>query len=385
MRTLYSGESHMDALTAVIEGFPAGFFVDESRINKDLFRRQQGYGRGSRMQIEADKVQIISGIIEGITIGSPITLAVANKDNRRNSWDKDSTQTIPRPGHADLTGSQKYNLKDMRLVSERSSARHTASITAAGSLFRQFLEEFEIHILGFVGGIGGETSLIPEDPFSLRDTIENSQFRTCSPKSDELFKQKIDEAASKGDTLGGTICVVIRGCPAGLGSYVHPDRRLDAMLASAFMGIPSVKGVEIGRGFESAALSGSQMHDIPQVYEDRIIRRSNNAGGIEGGISNGEDIVIRAAAKPIPTLRNPLPSIDMKTGKPSSAPLVRGDVTAVPAISIVAEAAAAEVICRCFLERYGRDHMKQIKNAFKFDNYSLAASHCKKVELKKQS
>lgn len=364
MRILHSGESHMDALTTIIEGFPSGFAVDEERINCDLRRRQSGYGRGDRMKIESDKVEIFSGIIDGRTIGSPITMVIRNRDVRRDSWNPEKRGTVPRPGHAELAGSIKFDNNDMRLVTERASARQTASWVAAGSLFNQFLEEFEIKIIAFVESIGGINVSFAEDPFSRAHYIESSPFRTPDPDKDEEIKRLVDKAKEEGDTLGGIITVMARGCPVGLGSYTHPDRRIDAAFAAAFMGIPSVKGVEIGLGFESASTPGSKMHDIPVVKNGRIIRKTNNAGGIEGGMTNGEDIVIRAAAKPIPTTGKPLPSVDVATMKEVTAPYVRSDVCAVPAISVIGEALAAEVICRFFLERFGGDNMKQVRERY---------------------
>lgn len=364
MRILHSGESHMDALTTIIEGFPSGFIVDEERINCDLQRRQMGYGRGDRMKIESDKAEIYSGIIDGRTIGSPITMVIRNRDVRRDSWNPEKKGTVPRPGHAELPGSIKFNLSDLRLVTERASARQTASWVAAGSLFNQFLEQFGIKVIGYVESIGMVSAGSVADPFSKAHFIEASPFRTVNPDKDGEMKTLIDRAKEEGDTLGGIFIVTVRGCPPGLGSYTHPDRRIDAALAAAFMGIPSVKGVEIGLGFESASTPGSKMHDIPEVKNGRIVRRTNNAGGIEGGMTNGEDIVIRASAKPIPTTGKPLPSVDMATMKEVTAPYVRSDVCVLPAISVIGEAIAAEVICRFFLERFGGDNMKQIHERF---------------------
>ena len=362
MKIIYSGESHMDAIMAVIEGFPAGFPVDEEKINRDLKRRQSGYGRGDRMKIESDRIQIYSGIIDGKTIGSPITLIIPNRDVRRSTWNSEDKRTIPRPGHAELTGIEKYNFDDCRLVAERASARQTASWVAAGSLFRQFLEFFNIKIIGYVESIGNITAKSPEDPFSEEEVIESSPFRTVDSEASDKMKELVDKARIDGDSLGGIFKVIIRGCPVGLGSYTHPDKRIDSAFASAFMGIPSVKGVEIGTGFESANIPGSRLHDIIYCEKGKRRRKSNNAGGIEGGITNGEDIVIRAAAKPIPTLGNSLLSIDISNNKEASAPYVRSDVCVLPAISVIGEAVAAEVICRFFLERYGSDSLEQITN-----------------------
>jgi len=360
LRILYSGESHMEAVTAVIEGFPAGFSVDIERINRDLSRRQGGYGRGDRMKIESDRVEIFSGIINGITIGSPITLVVRNRDVRRESWDPGDKRTIPRPGHADLAGAKKYGLDDFRLVAERASARQTASWVASGSLFTQFLEEFGIEIISYVEAIGEVEAYSVEDPFSLKEQIESSPFRVLDPSVENEMKSIVDKAKIEGDSLGGVFCVTARGCPVGLGSYCHPDRRLDSMLASAFMGIPSVKGFEIGAGFKSAKLTGSKMNDPIEIHDGKITRKTNNAGGIEGGVSNGEDIIVRCAVKPIPTVRRKIPSIDINTGKPADSPYIRADICVLPAISVIGESVMATVLCKSFLERYGSDNVSLI-------------------------
>ncbi|MCD4783587.1 MAG: chorismate synthase [Candidatus Eremiobacteraeota bacterium] len=364
MRILYSGESHMEAVIAVIEGFPAGFHVDVGRINRDLAMRQDGYGRGDRMKIESDRVEIYSGIINGMTIGSPITLVVRNKDVRRESWNPEDRRTIPRPGHADFAGATKYGLDDFRLVAERASARQTASWVAAGSLFTQFLEEIGIEIIAFVESIGDVKTGHIEDPFVLKEKIESSPFRIPDPGIEDEMKSLVDRTKEDGDSLGGVFCVVARGCPAGLGSYNHPDRRLDAMLASAFMGIPSAKGVEIGAGFKSAGLTGSGMNDGMEMHDGKVVRKTNNAGGIEGGVSNGEDIIVRCAAKPIPTVRRKIPSIDFNTETPADSPYIRADVCVLPAMSVIGESVMATVLCKSFLERYGCDNMELIRRNF---------------------
>lgn len=360
LRVLYSGESHMDGLCAVIEGFPAGFEFDEERINRDLMRRQIGYGRGPRMSIEKDRVVVYSGVIGGRTIGSPITLLIPNKDNRRQDWNASDLQTVPRPGHADLPGAVKYRFKDIRLVAERASARQTAAWSAVGSLLMQFLEKFNIKIMGFVNSIGGIEVHSPTDPFSVKDVIEKSPLRIAEPAVFEDVKKLIDKAREEGETLGGTFTVVVRGVPIGLGSYVHPDRRLDAELAGAFMGIPSVKAVEIGDGFKLASLPGSHTSDPIKPGGKRFERISNHAGGIEGGVSNGQDIVIHAAAKPIPTLKSPIHSIDMETMKPADSPYIRSDVCVVPAVSVIGEMVASRVIAEAFLERFGADTFEEV-------------------------
>ncbi len=355
MRIIYSGESHMDGVMAVIEGFPAGFEFDEERINRDLTRRQMGYGRGARMQMEKDTVQVLSGVIGGRTIGSPITLYIPNRDNRRADWDPAKVQTIPRPGHADLPGALKYGFSDIRLVAERASARQTASWVAAGSLLTQFLEKFNIRFLGFVDSIGSIEANCPADPFAVREIIEKSPLRIPETSSLEKMKQIIDKARDEGESLGGVIRVFGRGLPVGLGSYAHPDARLDSRLAGAFMSIPSIKAVEIGDGFRMASLPGSHTSDPIRTGERGFTRVSNHAGGIEGGISNGEDLILRAASKPVPTMRSPARSVDLKTGAEVDSPYIRSDVCVIPAVAVIGEMVAATVVAQAFLERFGTD------------------------------
>jgi chorismate synthase len=355
MRIIYSGESHMDGVMAVIEGFPAGFEFDEERMNRDLARRQAGYGRGARMQIEEDRVRVISGVIRGMTIGSPITLMIPNKDNRRDTWDPARKQTIPRPGHADMAGALKYGFDDIRLVAERASARQTASWVAAGSLLVQFLEKVGMRFLGFVDSLGGIEARCAQDPFTCREVIEKSPIRVAEAGVQEQMKMLIDKARDEGETLGGTITVIVRGVPPGLGTYAHPDKRLDSMLAAAFVGIPSVKAVEFGDGFRLASIPGSQSCDVIKAGERGFHRVTNHAGGIEGGISNGEDVVIRAVSKPIPTLRSPLRSVDIQTRQEVDSPYIRSDVCVVPSVSVIGEMVAAIVIAGAFLEKFGGD------------------------------
>lgn len=364
MRIIYSGESHMDGVMAVIEGFPAGLEFDEERINKDLGRRQTGYGRGDRMKIEKDRVQVLSGVIAGRTVGSPITLFVENRDNRRKTWDPTQKQTVPRPGHADLAGALKYGFSDIRLVAERASARQTAAWVAAGSLMKQFLEKFNMKFLGYVEAIGGIEAHCPPDPFSMIDVIEKSSLRITDATIIDEIKQIIDRAGEEGETLGGVFTVVTKGVPVGLGSYVHPDRRLDSRLAGAFMAIPSVKAVEFGDGFKIASLPGSHTSDGIRVSKTGFTRASNHAGGIEGGVSNGENIIIRAASKPIPTLKNPLKSVDIETLEEVDSPYIRSDVCVTPAVSVIGEMVAATIIAGAFLERFGGDTFDEIFERF---------------------
>ncbi|MBZ4656091.1 MAG: chorismate synthase, partial [Thermoanaerobacter sp.] len=304
MRYITAGESHGEALIAVIEGLPSNLLIDEEFINKELKRRQGGYGRGGRMAIEEDKVHVLSGIRNGKTIGSPLTLEIINKDYENWKNKKTPEVTRPRPGHADLAGAIKYNQRDLRNILERSSARETAARVAVGSVAKLLLKELDIYVKSKVLEIGGV-------------------------KAEEKWRRTIDEAKSKGDTLGGIIEIVIEGVPVGLGSHVQWDRKLDALLAYHVMSVQAIKAVEIGLGFEAARKPGSLVHDEIYYDEERgFYRKTNNAGGIEGGISNGSPIVIKAAMKPIPTLLKPLTSIDINTKEEVKAAYERSDVTA---------------------------------------------------------
>ena len=346
LRFMTAGESHGPQLTAILEGIPAGVKIDKEAIDKDLFRRQQGYGRGGRMKIETDKVEIVSGVRFGETIGSPITLVVKNRD--WENWQermavfgepKGDKVTAVRPGHADLVGVIKYNRSDARDILERSSARETTMRVAVGGVCKEFLKACGITITSKVTKIGGIV-----DDF-------------------EAMKVKIDEAKAKGDTLGGVFEVTVKGVPVGLGSHIQWDRKLDAKLAMAMMSIQAIKGVEIGAGFECANLFGSQVHD--EIFynneANKIYRQTNRAGGIEGGMSNGEDIVIRAVMKPIPTLMTPLKSIDLETKKQVLACKERSDTCAVEAAAVVGEAMTAFVIAQAMVDKFGGDSLSDIK------------------------
>jgi chorismate synthase len=338
LRFMSAGESHGKCMVAIVEGLPAGLVIDEKIINKDLFRRQQGYGRGGRMQIEKDSVEIMSGIKGKKTIGSPIALMIKNRDFKINELD---SVTQARPGHADLAGAIKYDFTDMRCVLERASARESVVRVAAGALAKIFLNEFNIKISSKVISVGGQ-------------------------KNKSKIKKRIDYARNKKDTLGGIFEVQISNLPAGLGSYVHYDRRLDAQLAMALMSIPAIKGVEFGLGFAAADKLGSQVHD--QVYysgKKGYYRNTNNAGGLEGGMSNSEPIVARCAMKPIATLGAPLKTVDILTKKPVRASIQRSDIAAVEAAGVIGEAMSAIVIADAFMQRYGADSLRRIKKAFK--------------------
>ena len=334
LRYLTAGESHGPCLTAVLEGMPAGLRINKTEINRELVRRQSGYGRGGRMQIERDTVQITSGLCKGLTLGSPITMTIKNKDwqNLKN----ESPITNPRPGHADLAGIMKYNQLDIRNILERSSARETAARVAVGAVAKKLLDKFGIEIIGHVCEIGGVD------------------------ESEELMKEKIDQAKKNGDSLGGVFEVTVKGVPVGLGSHVHWDRKLDGKLAQCLMSIQGIKGVEIGLGFAASRKPGSKVHD-EIIYDYNFERKTNNAGGIEGGISNGENIVIRGAMKPIPTIKKALNSVDIITKKPVKAKVERSDVCAVHAASVVGEAVVAFEIANAMCEKFGGDSIKEMK------------------------
>ena len=349
LRFMTAGESHGPQLTAILEGIPAGVKINLESVNEDLHRRQQGYGRGGRMKIESDKVEILSGVRFGEATGSPITLVVKNRD-WENWQDRMAIFGTPqgdrvtqvRPGHADLNGVIKYKRNDARDILERSSARETTMRVAVGGICKEFLRACGITIISRVTKIGG---------------IENDSAETIS---DEI-KAKIDEAKSKGDTLGGVFEVIVKGVPVGLGSHIQWDRKLDAKLAMAIMSIQAIKGVEIGLGFECANLFGSQVHDeIFCDLDDQIYRETNRAGGIEGGMSNGENIIVRAVMKPIPTLMKPLKSIDIDTKNQVLACKERSDTCAVEAAAVVGEAMTAFVIAQAMVDKFGADSLDDV-------------------------
>jgi chorismate synthase len=338
-----AGESHGPALVAIVTGLPAGLVLERGAIEADLRRRQEGYGRSPRQQLEVDEVEVLAGLRHGRTLGTPLALVVRNRDHRNWAWgmnpwppegepDGKGTKpvTLPRPGHADLAGALKYGLADVRDALERASARQTAVAVAAGGVAKTLLREIGIEVEGSMLELGGETG-------------EDSR------------RAAVDAARGERDTLGGVVEVRARGVPPGLGSYATKEDRLDARLAAALLGIQAVKGVEVGAGFELAALRGSQAHD-EIVRDERGLRRdSNRAGGIEGGVSNGEEIVVRAAMKPLPTLMRPLRSVDLDTGEPGEALVERSDVAAVEALAVVAEAAVAFELARAAREKFGGD------------------------------
>lgn len=363
-RFLTAGESHGQCLTAIVEGIPAGLKINLDEINKDMARRQQGYGRGGRMKIETDKAEFLSGVRFGETMGDPVTIKLANRD-WQNWTDRMSVMgeeygdkvTAVRPGHADLTGVLKYDRDDARDILERASARETATRVAVGGLCKQLLKACGIEVVSHVvkiGGIGIDESAVDYSQIGQG----SSELNCYDPAAEEKMKQRIHEAMVEGDTLGGVFEVIIRGVPLGLGSHIQWDKRLDGKLAWAMMGIQAIKGVEIGAGFKCGELPGSQIHD-EMFYDEKhnVYRKTNRAGGLEGGMSNGEDIVVRACMKPIPTLMKPLHSVDIGSGEEVLACKERSDVCAVSAASVVGEAMAAIVIAEALTDKFGNDAM----------------------------
>jgi chorismate synthase len=376
-RFLTSGESHGKGLNAIIEGLPAGLPLTEDDIAADLARRQGGYGRGGRMKIEKDRAEIVGGVRHGLTLGSPIALWIQNRD-WVNWTEKMAVEPVDaeiervtrlRPGHADLPGSQKYHFADVRNVLERASARETTARVAVGGVAKRWLGEFGIRFFSHTLSIGGVRSAATDVDW---DAVEADAVRSADPDASRGMVEAIDAAKKDGDTLGGEVEVRVTGVPLGLGSYVHWDRKLDGRIAQAICSINAFKGVGIGTGFDAVNLRGSQVHDVI-LPADRWTERpwqhsSNNHGGIEGGISTGEDVVVRAAVKPIPTLAHPLPSVDLDTGEEVLAHYERSDVCVVPAAGVVAEAMVAIVLADAWLEKFGGDTLDESRS--NFERYS---------------
>ena len=379
-RFLTSGESHGKCLTAIIEGVPAGIQIKEEVINEELKRRQIGYGRGDRMKIEQDTVEIKSGVRLGKSTGAPICLEIKNKDF--SNWEdamsvakyeypteamlkniEAKTFTKARPGHADYAGSIKYNLNDLRDVLERSSARKTAIEVAVGAIAKIILREFGIMGFSHVVQIGNaKLDFYPKTYTLIKEKAEKSDVRCSDDLTADRMRNAIDKAAQEGDTLGGKFEVIFGNLPIGLGSYVHWDMALDGRIAQAIMSIPAVKAVEVGAGIDDAHLKGSQMHD--EIFVDRnkdVYRQTNNAGGIEGGMTNGETLIIKGTMKPIPTMRKSLATVDLKDKTPTNAHFERSDVCAVPACSIVAEARVAIILVDELLAKLGGDSLAEMK------------------------
>ena len=381
LRFYTSGESHGEMLVANVSGVPAGLAIDQAFVDRELWRRQQGYGRGGRMKIERDTAHIVSGVRHGKTIGSPIAMLLANRDWK--NWEQSlpveegdpalhKAVKSPRPGHADLAGALKYDFREARYVLERASARESAARVACGAIAKLLLRELGIEVLSHVVAVGKVA--LPEGDVSrekLRELHgkEDVLLNCADPDTEQRMKAEVDEALRTGDTVGGIFEVVASSVPPGLGTYANWDERLDSMLAGAVMSLQAVKGVEIGSGVTAASTMGSKVQD-EIGYEKKagpftgFTRRSNRAGGIEGGISNGEDVIVRGYLKPISTLRRPLGSVDFDTREPVKAAYERSDVCVVPAAGVAAEAMVALVLARCALEKFGGDSVKEVKRNF---------------------
>ncbi|MBZ6526395.1 chorismate synthase [Aerococcaceae bacterium DSM 111021] len=381
MRFITAGESHGPELTTIIEGLPAGLPIDVDGINHELAKRQEGYGRGNRMKIETDTVEITSGVRYGKTLGSPITMVVANRDNKNwksvmsiepNDDPKSRKRRAvhrPRPGHADLVGGIKYHHEDLRNVLERSSARETAMRVAIGAVAKQLLNALNIDIVAYVceiGGIQGQADTTKLSLSDIRDLADKSPVKMVDSTQEQAVIEKIDQTKRDGNTLGGVVEVIAEGLPAGLGSYTQFDKKLDGRLAQAIMSINAFKGVEIGDGFEVGRRYGSEvMDEIAYTPEKGFYRLSNHLGGLEGGMTNGMPIIIRGVKKPIPTLYRPLQSVDIYTKENYEANIERSDTTAVPAASVVAQAVIATELVQAILEKFPHDSFIELQRAVK--------------------
>ena len=377
MRYLTAGESHGPRLTAIIEGVPAGLPLTADYINAELKRRQGGYGRGARMKIESDQVEITSGVRHGLTMGGPITLNVTNLDHQKwleimNAADVDEKKkglrkiTKPRPGHADLVGGMKYRFDDLRNSLERSSARETAMRVAVGAVAKRLLEEIGVEVASHIVTFGGIDIDVPDDltVAEIKERAAQSEVSIVNPEREEEIKAYIDQIKKDGDTIGGVIETIVGGVPVGLGSYVQWDKKLDAKIAQVVVSINAFKGVEFGVGFEAGRLKGSQvMDEILWSEEDGFTRRTNNLGGFEGGMTNGQPIVVRGVMKPIPTLYKPLMSVDIETHEPYKATVERSDPTALPAAGVVMESVVATVLATEVLEKFSSDNLEELKDA----------------------
>ncbi len=380
LRYLCAGESHGKGLVAIVEGMPSNIPIDINRINEDLKKRQQGYGRGNRMKIEKDKVEIITGVRDGKTLGTPLTIVIKNIDYK--NWtnvmgiekleNQQKKILEPRPGHGDLVGALKYNHKDIRNVIERTSARETAIRTAVGSIAKQLLSKFNIQIISHVLSIGEvKYKFTDKDIFKFKNLIEESCLRCIDTNVEKEMIDEINEAKRKGDSLGGSFEVIVKGVPVGLGSYSHFDRKLDGTLAQGIMSLQGIKAVEIGEGIDGITNPGSKFHDeIQYSIEKGYYRNTNMAGGIEAGVSNGENIIIKGHMKPIPTLTQPLKTVNMFTKEEKEAVVERSDNCAVPSASIVAEGICAFIIAKEMVDKFGGDSIEEMMLNYKsYMNY----------------
>jgi chorismate synthase len=375
LRYLTGGESHGKALTVIVDGFPAGVTLDVASINAELKRRQGGYGRGGRQRIETDVVDVLSGVWHGKTLGSPVTLQVVNKDYKLERLEDIQR---PRPGHADLSGAVKYGAP-VRAILERASARETTVRVAAGALAKLILREFGIAVVGYVLELGGiRAEPVSENLEQLRSIRDISPVYSLNPAVDSAIVELIDETGKEGDTLGGIVEVRVDGVPFGLGTHTQWDRKLRGRLAQAVMSVQAFWGVEFGLGFEAARRKGSSVHDPIQFDPARVsephlgyVRPTNNAGGLEGGMTNGQPIILRAAKKPISTLRKPLESINLATKQPEAAEYERSDVCAVPAASVIVENVVAFEIANAFVEKFGGDSLDEMRD--RYDQFLAAA------------
>ena len=367
LRYLTAGESHGPALTAILEGLPAGLPLPIDIINKELERRQKGYGSGARMKIEKDAVKILGGVMEGKTTGAPLALLIENRDHEKWLDKPIAAFTTPRPGHADLTGVIKYGYSDIRPTLERASARETAARVAVGAVCKQLLSQFNVVVGGWVFSIGGIEAQLDDISLEKRlEMAEMSPVRCPDERASERMITRIEQIMKEGDTLGGIIEVVALGLPVGLGSYVHWDRRLDARLGAVVLSVPAIKGVEIGPAFENAHLSGTNAHDSIRLSGDELVRTSNRAGGLEGGITNGQPLLLRAAMKPIATTLTPQETVDLQTGEEVLTKYERSDFCPVPRAVPILEAVVAYVLSDSLLEKLGGDSIDEMIS--RFDN-----------------
>jgi chorismate synthase len=397
LRFTTAGESHGKALVTIVEGLPAGLPITAEWVDRELYRRMQGYGRGARMKIEQDRIEWISGVRSGETLGSPVAMLILNRDwaNWEDVMAHEAAETVgelrrrrvtrPRPGHADLAGVLKYDRLDARDILERASARETTARVAAGALAKRLLDEFGVEIGSHVISLGGVRISATELPVPLNPAADRSEVRVLDSEAEGEIMRRIDAAKKRGDTLGGEVEVVARGVCVGLGSHVSWDRKLDTRLAGMLMSIPAVKGVEIGMGFEAARRPGSEVHDPieagplgPAPAEGKgaspaadpkggFRRPTNNAGGLEGGITTGEPVVVKVGMKPISTLMSPLPTVDLQSGQPAKAVSERSDITAVPAMGVIAEAMVALALADAMLEKFGGDSLTEMRR--NYDGY----------------